>query len=310
MRPAGHDGRVTNSARAASVLVVGSVNQDITVRVPRFPAPGETLLGDEVVYGLGGKGANQAVAAARTGVPTALLARVGEDPAGQRLRSWLEERGVDTALVTATDRPSGTAHILVDAAGENQIVVVPGANAATDAAFIRGHADMVAAAGIVVIQAEIPLVAVEVALSLNQNCVLNLAPAAPIADAVLAHLRLLVVNESEAAVVLGAQAPQSVDDAMAAVVALSGKCRGAVITLGARGAVWAAAAESGYVAASSVRAVDTTGAGDAFVGVLAASLVSGRTLERAVGDGVRAATASVQHPGAAMSYPPFTLTNG
>src|SRR5438105_11780412 len=152
----------------ASVLVIGSVNQDITVRVPRFPQPGETLIGHDVVYGLGGKGANQAVASARTGTPTALLATVGDDPAGEQLAAWLAERQVDTRLVSrASGVASGSAHIVVDESGENQIVVVPGANALT----LTVDESAVAGASVVVLQGEVPVATIEHAVAAAQRCV-------------------------------------------------------------------------------------------------------------------------------------------
>ncbi|MDX6208791.1 MAG: ribokinase [Frankiales bacterium] len=287
----------------ASVLVIGSVNQDITVRVPRFPGPGETLLGRGVAYALGGKGANQAVASARTGTPTTLLATVGDDPPGRQLRHWLAERGVDVSLVRAGRLPSGTAHILVDDSGENQIVVVSGANAGTDAQWVDAAADAVASAAVVVVQGEIPVPAIERALTLGARTILNLAPVVSVAPESLAHVDVLVVNEAEAGQLLGRTVS---GDPWAAVDALSAIGGAAVLTLGAGGAVWAGDGR-GHAAAPEVVPVDTTGAGDAFVGVLAAALARGRTLGQAVHDGVRAASRSVLLPGAAMSYPAFDL---
>jgi ribokinase len=292
-----------------SVLVIGSVNQDITVRVPAFPAAGETLIGLDVVYGLGGKGANQAVAAARTGVTTALLATVGDDLVGRQLVSWLAERRVDVTLVGVDDaRVSGTAHILVDATGENQIVVVPGANAATLPKRVDPAA--IAQATLVVLQGEIPVATLERALVLARQfgtrSLLNLAPVVPVSHDVLRHVDFLVVNETEAGRLLDRTAPASLDDATEAAQALADLTGGAVVvTLGARGAVHAG--PSGRVAATAVVAVDTTGAGDAFVGVMAAAIAAGASLPAAVAAGVRAATQSVQFAGAAMSYPYFAL---
>jgi ribokinase len=300
----GHDAQVP---AAASVLVIGSVNQDITVRVQRFPAPGETLLGRDVAYALGGKGANQAVAAARTGTPTALLATVGDDGPGRELRQLLASRDVDVSMLLTGTLPTGTAHILVDDSGENQIVVVPGANHETDVVRVQAAADVIAAAAVVVLQGEIPAAAIEraVALAGAARTVLNLAPFLDLDAETLARVDILVVNEAEAGLLLGRKV--SAADALAAAEELASMSRAAVITLGAAGAVWAGDG-SGHSPAPAVDPVDTTGAGDAFVGVLAAATAAGRPLGRAVQDGVRAASRSVLQPGAAMSYPAFELS--
>ena len=292
---------------SASVLVIGSVNHDITVRVPCFPRPGETLLGFDVAYALGGKGANQAVAAARAGAPTGLMATVGDDDAGRRLRGWLAERGVDVALLASGSLPTGTAHILVDADGENQIVVVSGVNAETDVVRVQAAAPAIAAAGVVVLQGEIPAAAVErsLALAAGSRTILNLAPVLDLDPRTLAGVDILVVNELEAAALLGR--PVTADNADAAVRELATRSRAAVLTLGAAGAVWAGDGD-GRIAAPAVDPVDTTGAGDAFVGVLAAAVAAGASLGQAVQDGVRAASLSVLLPGAAMSYPTFELS--
>jgi ribokinase len=292
-----------------SVLVIGSVNEDVTVRVPRFPRPGETLLGIDVSYGLGGKGANQAVASARTGTATALLATVGDDQVGHQLVGWLDERGVTTTMVAvAPSVSSGTAHITVDAAGENQIVVVPGANAQT----LAVDEVAVAEASIVVLQGEVPSSTLEAAVAAARRCgtpvLLNLAPVLALPPETLAAVDCLVVNESEAGLLLGQPLTGTLDNAVAAVGALAAVSINAVITLGAAGAVWAeATGGSGHASAPVVTVVDTTGAGDAFVGVMAAGLAVGLLLPVAVRQGIRAASMAVQHAGAAMSYPVFEL---
>jgi ribokinase len=294
-------------ASPPSVLVIGSVNEDITVRVPRFPAPGETLLGLTVTYGLGGKGANQAVAAAHAGVSTSLLATVGDDAVGRQLVGWLAERGVDTTLVcTADGFASGTAHITVDTSGENQIVVVPGANHAP----LQVDADVVAAASIVVLQGEVPASTIERAVlaarTSGTRVLLNLAPMLALTPETLAAVDCLVVNETEAGLLLGQRLTGALDNALAAVEALTAISTTAVVTLGAQGAVWCGSSgEAGHLPAPPVTAVDTTGAGDAFVGVMAAAVARGYDLPTAVAAGIAAAALSVQLPGAAMTYPDF-----
>jgi ribokinase len=247
------------------------------------------------------------VASARTGTPTALLATVGADGPGRELLQWLVSRDVDVSMLRTGNLPTGTAHILVDAAGENQIVVVSGANLETDPVRVQAAADAIAAAGVVVLQGEIPAAAIERAIALARGgpTVLNLAPVVDLSAETLAGVDILVVNEAEAGLLLGRKV--LVGDASEAVRELATMSRAAVITLGAAGAVWAGDG-GGHIAAPAVDPVDTTGAGDAFVGVLAAATARGRPLGQAVQDGVHAASRSVLQPGAAMSYPGFELS--
>jgi ribokinase len=290
--------------RDGSVLVVGSVNRDVVVRAARFPAPGETVAGGPVRFGLGGKGANQAVASARAGVKTKLLATVGTDEHGRELRRMLAEAGVDTGLVTeAVGYRTGLALITVDDAGENQIVVVSGANEATTARRVRDAESALTQASVIVAQGEIPLAAIEALVeSAPANVVLNLAPFVELPASVLRRIDVLVVNETEAAQLLGGPAPDELD----AVRALAELSRCTVITLGDRGAVFAGKDDVGRVPVLwPVRVVDTTGAGDAFVGVLAAELAAGSALAVAVASAVAAASRTVEVAGAAESYPDF-----
>jgi ribokinase len=273
-----------------------------------------------VLTGLGGKGANQAVAAARAGADSRFLATVGDDPEGRDLLTSLAAAGVDTALVEpARGRATGTALITVDAAGENQIVVVPGANTATDADRIRAAADAVRAADVVVAQGEIPVAAIaQVAAVGPRRFVLNLAPFTEVSRDVLARVDVLVVNATEAGQVLGTAPPSGVAEAREAVTALASVARNAVVTLGRDGAVVAGAAaapqgrpgQGGHDAyhvpvSRTVEVVDATGAGDAFVGVLAARLAVGAALHDAATAAVTAASATVAVRGAAYAYPDF-----
>lgn len=296
------------------VLVVGSVNQDVTVFAPRLPGPGETLLGDRVVYGLGGKGANQAVAVAHCGVPVRLLASVGDDASGAELRALLGGHGVDAALLrTVPGTASGSAHITVDAAGENCIVVVPGANSATSPERVREVAAELAASRVVVLQSEIPaetvLAVLDVVWEAPVLLVVNLAPVIPLPEAALARVDVLVVNETEAGQLLGSPAPRTVGEARTAATRLTRTFAAAVVTLGAAGAVVAERRSDAVHIPAPVprRVVDTTGAGDALVGVLAAGLAGGAGLIAATQAAVAAATATVETVGAAPSYPAFAL---
>ncbi|WP_329454463.1 ribokinase [Streptomyces sp. NBC_01497] len=305
-------------ARNGCVLVVGSVNRDVTVSTERFPAPGETVLGGPVVTGLGGKGANQAVAAVRAGATGRFLATVGDDSDGRELLRSLAAADVDTTLVEhVAQAPTGTALITVDAAGENQIVVVAGANTATGAARVRAASEAVRAADVVVAQGEIPVAAIEeIAAAGPRLFVLNLAPYVKVSLEVLTRVDVLVVNATEAGQILGSTTPSGADEALEAVRALAGIARNAVVTLGGDGAVLAGPAARGRTGARhipvpcAVPVVDATGAGDAFVGVLAARLAAGDALDEAAASAVQAATATVRVRGAAPAYPDFAALLG
>lgn len=296
------------------VTVVGSVNQDITVTTARFPLPGETLTGAEVHYRLGGKGANQAAAAARAGVDVRFIGIVGADGAGKAVRDELGSFGVNVdQLSTNAQEATGTAHITVDAAGENTIIVVPGTNGLMTPETVLPLLADLNDSDIVVLQGEIPHETNQSVLrhghERGASVILNLAPAVTPAPGVLAHVDTLVVNETEAGIVLGEPAPLS----PAAALGVAGRLRElgprrVVITLGKDGAVYDDGAARGHIPAGAVtKIVDTTGAGDAAVGVLAASLARGRDFRQAVANAMAAGAAACERPGAASSYPEFTL---
>jgi len=298
-----------SSRVASSVFVVGSINQDYVLSVERRPKPGETLSGATLALHPGGKGANQAVAAALLGARVALLGLVGDDPAGASLRAGLAGRGVDTAAVGSTSQaPTGSAFITVTPDGENAIVVVPGANHRLGPGDVDAVAGAIRAATVLVAQLEVPLEvtgrAVALAAASATLVVLNLAPARQVPDALLAGVDVLVVNEHEASILLGGQV-EGADAAIRAAGALRGRGPEAVVvTLGAAGAVLADdQGRSAHLPAPRVEVVDTTGAGDAFVGALAAELARGGSLRDAATLGVRAGTAAVQARGAQGSFP-------
>ena len=291
-----------------SVFVVGSINQDYVLSVERRPDPGETLSGANLALHPGGKGANQAVAAALLGARVALLGRVGDDPAGASLLAELARRGVDTAAVGTTDQAAtGAAFITVTPDGENAIVVAPGANHRLAPGDVDAVAGAIRSAAVLVLQLEVPLEvvgrAVEVAAGAPTRVVLNLAPASPVPGALLAGVDVLVVNEHEASFLLGEEV-DGVGAATRAAEDLRGRGPAAVtVTLGAAGAVLAGPGGSRHVPAPRATVVDTTGAGDAFVGALAAELAAGTPLGDAVASGVRAGTAAVEAKGAQSSFP-------
>lgn len=286
------------------VVVVGSANADLVVRVERWPAPGQTVPGSDPTVVPGGKGANQAVAAARLGGRVAFVGRIGEDPYGGLLRGSLEDAGVALDALMTAPGPSGTALITVGPEGESAVIVSPGANGRVTPQDIDRAAGVIGAARVVSLQLEIPLPAVrraaETAAAAGARVVLNPSPARPLPSELLALCDPLVVNEHEAAYLLGA----AVDDPAAGAAALRALGpRSAVITLGAAGAVTADAAGTARIAAPRVRAVDTTGAGDAFTAALCLRLARGDDLVAAARLAVRVGAAAVRRAGAQPSFP-------
>jgi ribokinase len=294
--------------QAGSVLVVGSVNRDYVCNVAELPRPGETVLGADFFLSSGGKGANQAVAAARMGAPTALIGCVGDDPDGRAVLEDLRTSGVDTSDVTTiAGVRTGAAFVMVARDGENFIVVASGANEKLAAERVSAVLDRRLRRGdVLVTQAEVPLPslvgAVTRADELGARAVVNLAPFRMVPDEVLGRCDPLVVNEGEATALLQ-EAGRDRSDAETMAVDLGRLTRSAVITLGGAGAVYAMGDTVRHVPAASVAAVDSTGAGDAFTGALAASLCRGDDLARAVGLGVAAGGYAVGRPGAQPSFP-------
>ena len=292
------------------VTVLGSLNMDISVTVPRLPEPGATVLGSAARFTPGGKGANQAVAAARLGGSVRLAGCVGDDDFGRRLLAALADEGVDAGAVrTVTGTPTGLAMISVDRAGENLITVAPGANHE-----VSGDQAVAAASDdddILVICAEIPVPAIRSALRARPSgarCVLNLAPAPEQAAALMAgaapDLDWLVVNETEAAAVLGRPVSGLADAGRAAGQLVAAGARHAVVTAGAHGAALAQGAESAQVIkAFPVEAVDTVGAGDTFVGALAVALAAGVPAAEAVRAAAAAGATAATRPGAQAGMP-------
>ncbi len=289
-------------ARGA-VVVVGSANVDTAVRVARIPGPGETVLATGSLRSAGGKGANQALAAARAGgAPTSFIGCLGDDADGAMLRRLLDADGVRLELVATVPEPTGVALITVDDAGENAIVVVPGANASLRT-LDDAQRERVARAAVVLAQLEVPAgVVVEAARSRAPGArfVLNAAPSAPLPDALWPLLDVLVVNEHEAA----DQAATPPGDVDAAARVLLGRVPSVLVTLGAAGVLVARRdAPPVTVPAPAVRAVDTTAAGDTFCGVIAAALAGGADDVEAVRLACAAASLAVQRPGAQDSVP-------
>ncbi|MHA5048749.1 ribokinase [Streptomyces sp. SD15] len=286
------------------LLVVGSANADLVIGVERRPAAGETVLGSDLAVHPGGKGANQAVAAARLGARTALLARVGDDAHGRLLLDSQRAAGVDTVGVLVGGAPTGVALITVDPSGDNSIVVSPGANGRLAPEDVRAAVGLFHTSRVVSAQLEIPLeTVVEVVRNLapGGRFVLNPSPPRALPAEVLAACDPLIVNEHEARVIVGTDLGDSPEDWATALLALGP--RSVVITLGAEGALVADSAGAVRVPSVKVQAVDTTGAGDAFTAALAWRLGLDEPLPVAAAYAARVGAAAVTRPGAQISFP-------
>ncbi len=280
------------------VCVVGSINMDLVIRAPRFPDAGETILGGEFATFPGGKGANQAVAAARMGAKVSMIGRVGDDAYGVEMRRVLDAEGIDTtAVLTTRGTPTGVAVITVAEGGGNTIVVAPGANGKVTPADVEAARDKIEAADVVLMQLEVPLDAVaraaEIAKSAGRIVMLNAAPAAELPANLRDATEVIIVNETEAAIVAKSvkpgslrnllrdpiretpRGPEKVPESSQELRRLLEQVAGLapttfIVTLGADGAAWVADGNARMVEAFRVNAVDTVGAGDAFCGALAA----------------------------------------
>ncbi len=277
------------------VHVVGSINRDVVVRVDRHARPGETVAASSLVRLPGGKGLNQAVAAARAGASVSFVGAVGRDLDGEDLVGVLVAAGVDVVGVAVVDAPTGTALVAVDANGENAIVVAAGANHRVDPA--AAAALLVGPGDVVVAQLEVPhgvvSAAMRAARAAGGLAVLNAAPARPLPDELLAMVDIAVVNETELEALGG----------MATLLSRLGPHGRVVATLGAAGALVADGAGEVTIEGRRVEVIDTTGAGDCFVGVVAAGLAAGSSLVDAARVANAAASLAVQRDGAAVSMP-------
>lgn len=291
---------------SAGVTIVGSANMDIVFAVGRIPKPGETLIADSAARYPGGKGLNQAVAAARAGALTTFIGSVGPDDNGRALTATMTDAAiVIDRLRVSTDETvageTGQAFIVVDGSGENTIIVASGANASVTSLTAADSA-ILASSAVVLMQLELPMAVVEEAAGVSHAAgaivILNAAPAGQLPDRLIAALDMLIVNEHEARVISG------LDDLAAASRALAGRVPRLVVTLGAQGSVlFEGGAELARVAAPKVSALDTTGAGDTFCGALCAALAEGIGFADAAAFASVAASLSVQKLGAVPSIP-------
>jgi len=289
----------------AKVCVVGSINMDLVVGAPRFPAPGETLLGGPFRAYPGGKGANQAVAASRMGAEVAMVGLVGR-PYGEDLLEALAANEVDVrGVLVLEDVSTGVGVITVVPSGENAIVVASGANARLGTEDVDLHGDAVEGADALLLQLEVPeeanARAVQVARGAGATAILNAAPARPVRPEVLGSLDLVIVNRIEAAMLTGLGADAPVGDLLAALDDLG--VAEAVVTLGAGGAVWSNGAEVTRREAFSVDAVDTTACGDAFVGAFVVARAEGLPAEECLRLACAAGALAARTAGAIPSLP-------
>lgn len=292
-----------------SIVVVGSINADLTVNVERHPFPGETLLGGGGGITPGGKGANQAVAAARLGSEVFLVGAVGEDAHAHEATHLLIDAGVDLSAVEVSPKPTGLAVITVAADGENTVMVLPGANGDVGAGVVDKHAALIADAELVLLQGEIPADGFARAVELAEGrVVVNLAPVIDVDRDALKQADPLIANEHEAQLVLGKEA--SPEECLEELLA---EFSSVVVTLGADGALVGNADGIVRIASPTVVAVDSVGAGDAFTGALCHRLLKGDSLVEAAAFASRVGAFSVTRPGAQPSYPNYSqlrLENG
>jgi len=290
---------------APAITVIGSINMDLVVRTPRFPGPGETILGSDFLTVPGGKGANQAVAVARMGARTAMVGRVGGDAFGAQMLQALQSEGIDIGHVsTEREAPSGVALITVSDNGENNIIVVPGAYGRLSPQDVEDAEETIGSSSSIVLQLEIPLPtvmrAVDLAARRGVRVILNAAPARPLPPELLGKVDYLIVNELEAALLTGLAAAQPEE---AAKALLAGGCANVVVTLGEAGALLATPEGIEVVPPFRVSAIDTTAAGDAFVGAFAVALAEGKSPAEAVRWGNAAGALAATRLGAQPSLP-------
>ena len=292
----------------AKIAVVGSLNMDLVVRTPHMPVPGETVIGGDFRTIPGGKGANQAVAAARLGAEVAMIGRVGDDDFGRAQLRNLGELGIDaTHVIVDPEAATGIALITLDASGQNSIVLASGANMRLTKEDINTARGIILQSDVLVLQLESPLAAVAYAIDMAHakgvEVILNPAPAQPLAKETLAKVDYLIPNESETALLTGIEVAD-MDSAKVAAERLRGEGVGVVIlTLGDRGAFLVSATESVHIPGYEVAVVDTTAAGDAFVGGFAVALAQGQNLAQAVRYANAAGALAVTRLGAQPSLP-------
>jgi len=285
------------------ILVIGSSNTDMTIKASRIPVPGETILGGDFKIGPGGKGANQAVAAARLGGDVTFVCKVGRDLFGENAVRGYQKEGIDTTHILYSEKPSGVALIMVDDSGENIISVAPGANGQITVDDIRGIRQVISDADYLILQLEIPVDAVVEAAKIAHDAgvyvILNPAPAAKLPEEIFRYLSMITPNQTEAALMTGVES-----DIKASMTALSALgVQNIIMTLGSKGsAIWNGT-DYEIVPAQKVNAVDATAAGDTFCGALCVALSEGLDNKQAAEFATKASALTVQKIGAQESIP-------
>ena len=289
----------------SDILVVGSLNADLVVRTPHFPQPGETISGEDLQVIPGGKGANQAVAAARLGASVAILGRVGKDNFGDLLLDNLKSNHVDSQLVQRDNASTGTAIIMVDSNGQNSIVLSPGANGKVSAADVNRAS--FPAGGLLLLQLEIPTLAVlsaaQRAKANHVRVILNPAPAQELPDELIALADFMIPNESELSLLTNQSVHDSTSAEQAAHILLRRGAKNVIVTLGNQGALIVNNTQVEHVATYKVDVVDTTAAGDAFIGGFATALLKNKSLEESVRYGCACGALATTNFGAQPSLP-------
>jgi len=290
------------------ILVAGSTNTDMVIKAEHLPLPGETILGGTFLMNAGGKGANQAVAAARLGAQVTFVCKTGNDIFGSQSKQLFADEGIDTKYVfTDSEHPSGVALITVDAKAENCIVVASGANAYLLPADLVNAAEAIEQADLVLMQLEIPMETIEyvadIAHSKGKKIILNPAPAQSLRENLLKNVDILTPNETEASMIAGFPVTDPVSACEAARIICATGVQTVIITLGAKGALIYANGFQAEIPAEKVDAVDTTAAGDVFNGALAVALSENKAITEAVQFACKAASISVTRIGAQASAP-------
>ncbi|MDP3914150.1 MAG: ribokinase [Bacteroidota bacterium] len=290
------------------IIVIGSSNTDMVIKTKNFPAPGETILGGKFLMNSGGKGANQAVAAARLGGTVTFVGKIGDDIFGKQAVQQLENEGINVNFVVVDpENPSGVALIIVDREGENSIVVAPGSNGTLSPADFDKAIVQLNESEYILMQLEIPILTVEhiarIAVEKRKKVVLNPAPATELSDKLLKNLYIITPNETEAELLTGVKVTDEQSALKAATILHDKGVEIVIITMGAAGAFLLVNGKSEIITALKVQAIDTTAAGDTFNGALVVALSEGKTIQESIAFANKAASISVTRIGAQSSVP-------
>ncbi len=289
------------------VAVIGSINMDLVTVCERAPIGGETLFGDEFFQVPGGKGANQAAAIGKLGTEVIMLGKTGKDSFGKDLISSLKASGVNTDYIEECEVSTGIAKIIVERNGQNRILVVAGANGKVDKEYVDRHLDVIKECDILVAQLEIPVSTVAYALAkakeFGKTTILNPAPAAELDDEIIKNSDFIIPNETELAVITKQETETEEGIKSAAKKLLDMGVKNLIVTLGSKGSLFINKDESSFHSAYKVKAVDTTAAGDSFIGGLVREIINGRTIDDAIEFATKVSAIAVTRKGAQISIP-------